>query len=115
MRKYETIFILDPSLGEERIEGEIKRISDFIEGHGAKILRMDRWGMRRLSYPVAKKTQGYYVLILFEGENSVPKDLEGFYRLNESCLRFLTAKSETDFVPKSREEESSRRGKREAG
>jgi small subunit ribosomal protein S6 len=114
LRKYETVFILDPSLGEEGIETEIKRISDFIEGHGAKILRTDRWGMRRLTYSIAKKTQGYYVLILFEGENSVPKDLEGFYRLNESCLRFLTAKSETEFVPRSQEAKSPGRVKKEA-
>lgn len=113
MRKYETIFILDPSLGEERIETEIKRTGDFIEGHGAKILRTDRWGMRRLSYPIAKKTQGYYVLIFFEGEVSVPKDLEGFYRLNEGCLRFLTTLSETEAAAESEEEESSHRSKKQ--
>lgn len=104
MRRYETIFILDPTLGEEKIENEIKRVNDFIEGHGAKILQMDRWGMRRFSYPIAKKTQGYYVLIFFEGNTTLPKDLEGFYRLNESFIRFLTTQSETELVPQSPEE-----------
>lgn len=105
MRKYETTFILDPALGEEKIESEIKRVSDFIEGKGAKILRTDRWGMKRLSYPIAKKTQGYYVFILFESEYNLPRELENFYRLNESCLRFLTVKSETEFVPQSQAKE----------
>lgn len=105
MKKYETTFILDPSLGEEKIESEIRKVSDFIEGHGAKILRTDRWGMRRLSYPIAKKTQGYYVFILFEGEYNLPKELERFYRLNESCLRFLTVISETELAPKPQPEE----------
>jgi small subunit ribosomal protein S6 len=114
LRKYETIFILDSALGEEKIESEIKRVSDFIEGHGAEILRMDRWGMRRFSYPIAKKTQGYYVFILFEGNKSLPKDLEGFYRLNESCIRFLTTQSETEFVPQTQEEEAANRVKKEA-
>jgi small subunit ribosomal protein S6 len=99
LRIYETIFILDPSIGDEKIESEIKKVDDYIQGHGAKVLRLDRWGMRRLSYPIAKKTQGYYVFILFEGENNLPKELERFYSLNESCIRFLTVKSETEFTP----------------
>jgi small subunit ribosomal protein S6 len=97
--KYETTFILDPSIGEEKIEGEIKRVSDFIEGHGAKILKSDRWGMRRRSYPIAKKNQGYYVFMLYEGENNLPQELERFFLLNESCIRFLTVKSEAEYTP----------------
>ncbi len=105
MKRYETTFILDPTLGEEKIESEIKRVSDFIEGHGAKILRTDRWGMRRLSYPIAKKTQGFYVFILFEGDYNLPKELERLYNLSESCFRFLTVVSETEFIPESRSKE----------
>jgi small subunit ribosomal protein S6 len=107
LRKYETTFILDPSMGEEKIESEIKRVSDLIQGHGAKILQNDRWGMRKLSYPIAKKNQGYYVFILFEGEENLPKELEKFYVLNESCLRFLTVKSETEYAPESQPKERS--------
>ncbi|MGB2698099.1 MAG: 30S ribosomal protein S6 [Candidatus Zixiibacteriota bacterium] len=99
MSKYETTFILDPSIGEEKIEGEIKRVSDFIEGHKAKILKSERWGMRRLSYPIAKKNQGYYVFMLYEGENNIPRELERFFLLNESCIRFLTVKSEAEYTP----------------
>ena len=99
MSKYETTYILDPSIGEEKIEGEIKRISDFIEGHGAKILKSDRWGMRRLSYPIAKKNQGYYVFMLYEGENNLPQELERFFLLNERCISFLTVKSEAEYTP----------------
>jgi len=105
LKRYETTFILDPTLGEEKIESEIKRVSDFIEGHGAKILRTDRWGMRRLSYPIAKKTQGYYVFILFEGEYNLPKELERLYNLTESCFRYLTVTSETEFIPESQSKE----------
>ena len=110
MRKYETTFILDPSIGEEKIESEIKRVTDFIEGHGAKILKNDRWGMRKLSYPIAKKNQGYYVFILFEGEENLPKELERFYILNESCIRFLTVKSETEYEPEPQPKEQSTSG-----
>jgi len=105
LRRYETTFILDPSLGEEKIESEIKRVNDFIEGQGAKILRTDRWGMRRFSYPIAKKTQGYYVFMLFEGEYNLPKELERFYTLSESCLRFLTVRSEIESGPEAQSKE----------
>lgn len=111
MRKYETTFILDPSLGEEKIESEIKRVADFIEGHGAKIIKNDRWGMRKLSYPIAKKNQGFYVFILFEGEENLPKELERFYILNESCIRFLTVKSEIESTPESQPKERSTSGR----
>jgi len=94
LRKYETVFILDPALDSSTTDQEIKKVEDLIASREGKVLKVDRWGSRRLAYPIAKKQQGYYTLILFEGEGDLINELERNYRLNESCLRYLTVVSE---------------------
>ena len=110
MRKYETVFVLDPSLEEQGIEKEITKVEDFIGAQGGKVLEVQRWGMRRLAYPIAKKKQGYYTLILFEGDLKLPQELEKSYRLNELCLRYLTVlaveKPSEPLIPEKKETET---------
>lgn len=100
MRTYETIFILDPSLSDDRFEEEIKGVEDFIKSKNGNILRIDRWGKRKFSYPIAKKSEGYYVFMLYESNPDLPKELESHLRLNESCFRFLTVVSEEEVEQK---------------
>ena len=90
MRKYETVFILDPSLDDKTIQKEIKRVEDLVTDHKGQVLKIDRWGKKRFAYPIGKKHEGYYTLILFEGDVNIPKELERIYKLNEFCLRYLT-------------------------
>ncbi len=94
MRVYETIFILDPTLDEHTLEKEIKKVEDLIANQKGKIIRTEKWGTRRLSYPIKKKMQGFYTLIYFEGDGNIPAELERTYKLNESCLRYLVVVSE---------------------
>ncbi len=91
---YETIFILDPTLDEHTLEKEIKKVEDLIANQKGKIIRTEKWGTRRLSYPIKKKMQGFYTLIYFEGDGNIPAELERTYKLNESCLRYLVVVSE---------------------
>ena len=94
MRLYETIFILDPTLDEHSIEKEIKKVEDLITNQKGSIIKTEKWGTRRLSYPINKKMQGFYTLIYFEGDGNIPSELERAYKLNESCIRYLTVVSE---------------------
>lgn len=94
MRVYETVFILDPTLDEHTMEKEIKKVEDLITNQKGKIIKTEKWGTRRLAYPIKKKLQGHYTLIYFDGEGNIPTDLERAYKLNESCLRYLTVVSE---------------------
>lgn len=96
MRKYETVFILDPTLDKSTLEEEVKKVEDLIVNQKGKVIKVDRWGIRRLAYPIAKKQQGYYTLIIFEGDGDLVVELERSYRLNESCLRYLTVLSEEE-------------------
>ena len=94
MREYETIFVLDPSLDDHAIQKEIEKVEELITQHQGKITKTEKWGKKRFAYPIKKKVQGYYTLIYFEGDGNIASELERSYKLNESCLRYLTVLSE---------------------
>ena len=108
MRKYETIFILDPGLDDATWDKEVKKVEELIENHKGKVLQTERWGMRRLSYRIRKKTEGYYVFILFEAPVSIIRELDRFYKLNENCLRFLIVLQEAKGKTLGKDEEPSK-------
>ena len=89
MTLYETTYIIDPQLQDEGWEKSIAKYSDVINQNGS-IKRLDRWGMRRMTYEIKKQTHGFYVHIVHESAGSVPRELERQFRLDETCLRYLT-------------------------
>jgi len=99
LRKYETVFVLDSSLDKATTDQEVKRVEDLIASREGKVIKVDRWGIRRLAYPIAKKQQGYYTLIIFEGGSDLLGELERSYKLNESCLRWITVVCEAEEEP----------------
>ena len=90
---YETTFIIDPQLLEEGWEKAIAKYSDIITRNGS-MKRTERWGLRRLAYPIKKCAQGYYVHLIHESAPSVPRELERQFMLDETCLRYLTVLSD---------------------
>lgn len=99
MPRYETVFVLDPSLDDKTIQEEIKKVEALITDHKGEVLKINKWGKKRFAYPIKKKHEGYYTLILFEGEGRIPKELERAYNLNEVCLRYLTVVVEEEAKP----------------
>ncbi len=93
MSTYETVFVLDPSLDDSRIQKEIEKAEELITSRKGKIIKTEKWGLKKFAYPIKKKVQGFYTLIRFEGDGNVPTELERSFRLNESCLRYLTVVS----------------------
>ncbi|MBE0662190.1 MAG: 30S ribosomal protein S6 [Bacteroidales bacterium] len=90
MRQYETVFIMTPVLSEDQMKEAVKKVRDFLTGKGAEIVFENDWGLRKLTYPIQKKSTGFFHLIEFRGEGSVIADLEVMYKRDERCLRFLT-------------------------
>ncbi len=109
MKIYETTFIMDPQLLDEGWERTIARYSEIITRNG-QIKRTERWGLRRLAYPIKKRTQGYYVHIVHESSPSVPREMERQFLLDENCLRYLTVLADN---PMYLEEMDKRRAARE--
>ena len=90
MTKYETTFILEPGLDENRVNEEIERVSKWIQELGGEVMEVQRWGKRRLAYEIGKKRDGIYTLILHQSPGSVVKEIERRMSLIESFMRVLS-------------------------
>ena len=76
MNKYELVYVIDAGLEDEARKAVIDRFNGMIEQNGGKVLKVDEWGKRRLAYPINYKTEGYYVLVNFESEATLPREIE---------------------------------------
>ena len=89
--KYETIFVVDTSIGEESVAGVVEKFKSMIEKEGTDVTVED-WGKRRLAYPIEDRTEGYYTLINFTAEPEFIKELDRIYNINDGILRTITIK-----------------------
>ena len=90
VKQYETVFIMTPVLSEEQMKETVGKYQTLLKEGGAEIVDENNWGMRKLAYPIQKKTSGYYYLIEFKAEGSLIAKLETAYKRDERLLRFLT-------------------------
>ena len=90
MNHYETVFILTPVLSDVQMKEAVEKFSKALTDNGASIVNTEEWGMRKLAYPIQKKSTGFYTLIEFEGEPTIVRKLETAFRRDERVLRFLT-------------------------
>ena len=91
INNYETIFVIDASLEEDKIAALVEKFKSLISGAG-EITSIDEWGKRRLAYPINDVTEGYYVLINFSSKPDFPQELERVYRITEGILRDIVIK-----------------------
>ncbi|MCI5983287.1 MAG: 30S ribosomal protein S6 [Marinilabiliaceae bacterium] len=94
MNQYETVFILTPVLSEAQMKEAVQKYKDLILANGGEMVNEESWGMRKLAYPIQKKTTGFYNLFEFKADPSFIAKLETAYRRDERLLRFLTFKME---------------------
>lgn len=88
MNSYETLFVVDCSLGEDAVKELVNKFTTLIADNGA-IDSVDEWGKRRLAYPINDKNDGYYVLVNFKSEGSFTSELERLFGINENILRSI--------------------------
>ena len=94
MRKYETIFILHPSLDEEAVKANIEKFQGVIVNGGGKVENVDFWGKRKLAYEINKVNEGYYTLFNFEANPELPKELDRVFRITDGVIRHIIVKQE---------------------
>jgi small subunit ribosomal protein S6 len=94
MTQYETAFLISPNLEEEAIEKVISQMAEVVKKKG-KLINEDRWGKKRLAYPIQKFEEAFYVFFLYEADPTVPFELERRFKQTEAILRYLTIKKET--------------------
>lgn len=94
MKTYEMLYILDSAASDEAKDAVIKKFEDIISGVNGKVVSTDKWGVKKLAYPINYKNDGYYVLTTFEAEGSVIKELDRVAGLTAEVLRrVITAKN----------------------
>lgn len=90
LNQYETVFIATPVLSENQIKEAVKKFKKIITDHKGKIIHEENWGLRKLAYPIQKKSTGFYYLIEFQAEGSLIEKMEVEYKRDERIIRFLT-------------------------
>ena len=89
MRKYETIFIQNPTLDEETVNANIEKFKGIIENGGGTIDNVDIWGKRKLAYEIKKVSEGYYTLVDFSADPELPKELDRVFRITDGIIRHI--------------------------
>lgn len=90
---YETLFIVNNTIGEEAIKEVVEKFTSLISDNG-EIESVNEWGTRRLAYPIDDLTEGYYVLIRFFSAHDFPAELERLFNINDSILRNIIIRVE---------------------
>lgn len=88
MTNYEVMFIINPTLEEEKKEATVEKIKEIIAADG-EVSKVDVWGMRKLAYPIQKKNEGYYVVIEFSASPELPKELDRRMRILDDVMRHI--------------------------
>ena len=90
---YEVVFILNPNLDEEATAAMVAKFKTLVEQNGT-LAEVEEWGKRHLAYPINDLPEGYYVLVHYTAETSVPKEIERNMGITDNILRYLTTRIE---------------------
>ena len=90
LKSYETVFIATPVLSDVQMKEAVSKYISLIKENGGEVVYEEDWGLRKLAYPIQKKTTGFYYLVEFKAEPSFINVLETQYRRDERIIRFLT-------------------------
>lgn len=108
-KHYETVFIATPVLSEDQMKETVEKFRNILRNNDADIVHEEDWGLRKLAYPIEKKSTGFYHLIEFEAEGQAIDNLEIEFKRDERILRFLTLKMDkyaVEYAEKRRREKS---------
>ena len=94
INQYETVFIMTPVLSDQQMKETVEKFKGVLTAQGAEIINEESWGLKKMAYPIQKKSTGFYQLIEFKAEPTTIDKLEIAYRRDERVIRFLTVKNE---------------------
>jgi small subunit ribosomal protein S6 len=103
MRRYELALVADPTIPEEQHDRLISAFEELISERSGKVLKVDRWGRRKLAYRIKGQSEGNYTFLLFDGETTLLQELERRIRLSENWLRYSTVRADHEKPPSQEE------------
>ena len=95
MNKYETVFIINPNVEEAGVKELIEKFSNIINNDG-KVEEVQEMGKRKLAYEIKKNSEGIYVLINFEANPDLIKELERNYRITDAVIKFIVVRKDEE-------------------
>ena len=96
MRNYELVMVISPDLSEDEVSSSVERVQRFVSERGGEVLKVDRWGRRRLAYPIRRFTEGHYVIAQLRLGASAVRELDRNLQVAESFLRHLVVRTDED-------------------
>lgn len=88
MTNYELMFIIDPALEDEAKAATIEAVKGIIANEG-EVVDVDEWGLRKMAYAIQKKSEGYYVVMTFKAQPTLPKELDRRLRISDNVMRHI--------------------------
>lgn len=88
MRNYELVYVVKPNSDEEVREAILNKVKEVVATDG-EMIKVDTWGTKKLAYPIAKFTEGFYVLVNFKSAVDVPKEIDRNLKINENVIRHM--------------------------
>lgn len=92
MTKYEMLYIIDASLADDVKDSLVKKFEDLVTSNGGVVEKTERWGLKKLQYPINYKSEGYYVLMSFEAEKTLVQELKRIVGITDGVIRRLITK-----------------------
>jgi len=108
------VFILTPVLSDEQLKEAVDRYKELLKENKCEVIHEETWGLKKLAYPIKKKSTGFYHLFEFKADGSFIDKLELTFRRDERILRFLTVKLEKDAIEWSQRRRAKQASKQQA-
>lgn len=89
MNAYETVIVVDPSLDDSGVDKKLEKLSEVVKRNNGRISAVERWGRRKMSYPIKNRHEGTYVCLQFFADSAAPRELTRAIQLDEHILRHL--------------------------
>ena len=99
LNSYESLFIVDLTNGEEAAKATVNKFTSLIAENG-EIVDIADWGKRRLAYPINDMNDGYFTVVTFKAEASLPAELERLFNIDENVMRSIVIRLEHEAVAK---------------
>jgi len=95
---YELSYIVNSVISDEQVKELVSRVTAYISEAGGEIIEVDEWGQRRLSYPIQKKRNGYYVNMYFRSSGTMIPRLERTLEIDDNVLRYMTLRMDSKMI-----------------
>jgi len=98
LNAYETVLIIDPAVDEAGVDKQVEKYSELIKKQHGEIALVEKWGRRKMTYPINSRREGFYVCLQYNSPATLPAELNRNIRLDESIIRHLTIKGHVPSV-----------------